>query len=81
MLAANSMNISQNMEEIERTMIMRDGRWAATAPFAVLSGPSLIQRTVGREKSEQLPRRTAHPGADPLRLGNGSALPILKTDG
>lgn len=81
MLATNPMNIPHNMVEIERTLVMRDGRWAPTGPFAALSVPALIQRTPGRESGEQLPRPTGTSGRRSIAAGKWGHATDCGTDG
>lgn len=71
--------ISHKMEEIEhladRITVLRDGRWIGTAPAAELPRTKFIQWMVGRELSDQFPRRQAQPGTERLRLENFSVFP------
>jgi len=64
--------ITHKMEEIERIAdritVLRDGRYVGTAPAAELPTPKLIQWMVGREVSQQFPRRQSHGLEECLRV-------------
>ena len=68
--------ISHKMEEIERIAdhitVLRDGKLVGSAPAKEVSVRKLISWMVGREWSEQFPRRTPALGAERLRLNNFS---------
>ncbi|HWD20376.1 MAG TPA: sugar ABC transporter ATP-binding protein [Verrucomicrobiae bacterium] len=71
--------ISHKMEEIERIAdritVLRDGRLVGSAPARELPAPKLIAWMVGRELTEQFPRRSAAPGKERLRLEKFSVHP------
>jgi ABC-type sugar transport system ATPase subunit len=66
--------ISHKMDEIERIAdhitVLRDGRLVGSAPARELPQAKLISWMVGRELSEQFPRRAPALGGERLRLEN-----------
>src|ERR1700722_11393339 len=64
--------ISHKMDEIERIAdhitVLRDGKLVGSAPARELPPAKLISWMVGREWSEQFPRRTPVLGRERLRL-------------
>jgi ribose transport system ATP-binding protein len=73
--------ISHRLEEVaevgHRVTVMRDGRRVATREVGAVSIPELVKLMVGRELTEQFPRRRVPPGEELLRaesLSRGRAL-------
>lgn len=62
--------ISHKMEEIyriaDRISVLRDGRYIGTAAAADLPQSELIRWMVGRELSQQFPRKLAAPGGEKM---------------
>jgi ribose transport system ATP-binding protein len=66
--------ISHRLEEIflvsDRVSVLRDGKYIATLETAKTDRPELIRHMVGRELSEQYPKRATTPGEYALELSN-----------
>ncbi len=68
--------ISHKMEEIyriaDRITVLRDGGYVGTASAKDLPAPELVRWMIGRELTQQFPRRTAKIGEERFRVKNFS---------
>lgn len=66
--------ISHRMEELfeigDRVTVLRDGRYIGTHEISEISKDELIQMMVGRQLTQQYPKRSASMGEEVLRVDN-----------
>lgn len=66
--------ISHRMEELfeigDRVTVLRDGRYIGTHEISEISKDELIQMMVGRQLTQQYPKRSASMGEEVLRVEN-----------
>ncbi len=66
--------ISHRMEELfeigDRVTVLRDGRYVGTHKLSDISKDELIQMMVGRQLTQQYPKRSASMGEEVLRVEN-----------
>ncbi|TDI84339.1 MAG: sugar ABC transporter ATP-binding protein, partial [Caldithrix sp.] len=66
--------ISHRMEELfeigDRVTVLRDGRYVGTHKLSDISKDELVQMMVGRQLTQQYPKRSANIGEEVLRVEN-----------
>ena len=66
--------ISHRMEELfeigDRVTVLRDGRYVGTHKLSDISKDELVQMMVGRQLTQQYPKRSANIGEEVLRIEN-----------
>lgn len=74
--------ISHRLEELwqiaDRVTVLRDGQYIATSPIGAVDRDQLIKQMVGRDLTEQFPRRHVEIGEEVLRVERLSRAGVLK---